>query len=197
MTTTDENGEIPQQVDSFTEKGIARASFAITRPGEVEIRAVSEPAVVSGFVQFEASNEGAAPIVVTPTSPVTATVEVIPTITPTSTPTSDLITAEGRPRLGAWLLVMLAVVGGALLMFWAVSRIVSLRWGLRWGLCVFLGGLAAYNYLALDFPGATNWIATSSGAFGVLVLTFSGEVIGALAAWVWMKVLSEPASPGD
>jgi hypothetical protein len=61
-------------------------------------------------------------------------------------------------------IVMLAVLGGSFLMFWAVSRIVSLRWGLRWALCVFLGGLAAYNYLALDFP--RGWIATSAARLG-------------------------------
>ena len=112
-------------------------------------------------------------------------------------PTSDLVTAEGYPRVGIWLLVMLAVLGGALLMFWAISRIVSPRWGLRWALCVFLGGLVGYNYLALDFPGAADWIATSSGAFGVLLLTFGGQVIGALGAWIWLRVLSGPTSKED
>jgi beta-N-acetylhexosaminidase len=197
MTTTDENGEIPQEMDSYTEDGIARASFAIIRPGRVEIRAVSEPAFISGGIQFDASNEGAAVTVVAPTPQVTPTVQATPTVMPTPTPTSELITAEGRPRLGIWLIVMLAVVGGSFLMFWAVSRIVSLRWGLRWALCVFLGGLAAYNYLALDFPGAANWIATSAGAFGVLMLTIFWELIGALLAWIWMKLLSGSASPGD
>jgi hypothetical protein len=96
--------------------------------------------------------------------------------------------------VGIWLLVMLAVIGGSILMFWAVSRIVSPRWGLRWALCVFLGGLAAYNYLALGFPGATEWIASSSGAFGVLILTFAGELVGALGAWIWMQILSAPRS---
>jgi hypothetical protein len=90
-----------------------------------------------------------------------------------------------------WLLVMLALVGGAALMFWAVSRIVSLQWGLRWALCIFLGGLLAYNYLALGFPGAAEWIAEEAGAFGVLVLTFTGEVIGALGAWIWMQILAD------
>jgi beta-N-acetylhexosaminidase len=197
MSTMDETGEIQQQVDSTTVDGVARASFAINRPGKVEIRAVSEPAVISGVVQLDASNEGAAVIVVTPTSQITPTLQATPTVTPTPVPENDLVTPEGRPRLGIWLLVMLAVMGGSLLMFWAVSRIVSLRWGLRWAMCVFLGGLAAYNYLALDFPGAANWIATSAGAFGVLMLTFTGELIGALAAWVWMKLLSGSASQED
>jgi beta-N-acetylhexosaminidase len=196
MTTTDENGEIPQLVDSNTVNGIARASFPINRPGEVQIRAVSEPAVISTVIQFTASNEGAAVTVVAPTQ-VTPTLQATSTVTPTPVPTSDLVTPEGLPRVGIWLLVMMAVIGGAILMFWAVSRIVSPRWGLRWALCVFLGGLAAYNYLALDLPGAANWIATSSGAFGVLMLTFTGQVVGSLGAWIWMQILSGSRSSED
>ncbi len=34
-------------------------------------------------------------------------------MTPTPTPTSELITPEGRPRVGMWLIVMMAVFGGA------------------------------------------------------------------------------------
>jgi len=196
MSTMDESGEILQQMDSITVDGVARASFAINRPGKVEIRAVSEPAVISGALRFDASNEGAAVTVVAPTQ-VTPTLQATSTVTPTPTPVNDLVTPEGRPRVGIWMIVMMAVIGGAFLTFWAMSRIVSLRWGLRWAMCVFLGGLAAYNYLALDFPGAANWIATSAGAFGVLMLTFSGELIGALAAWVWMKLLSGSASRED
>jgi hypothetical protein len=195
MTTLEGDGSILQQVESNTVGGLARASFKINKPGEVEIKAVSEPALDSVALRFVfAPNEGAAVTVVVPTGTIAPE-----TPTPTVTPIvqNDLVSPEGYPRLGIWLLVMLAVFGGALLMFWAVSRIVSRRWGLRWALCVFLGGLAAYNYLALDFPGAADWIATSSGAFGVLLLTFSGEVIGALGAWAWMQILSGPRSQED
>lgn len=189
MSTVDENGEILQSVDSTTVDGVARASFAINRPGKVSIRVVSEPAVISGVLQFDASNEGAVVTFVAPTQ-ITPTPQATPTITPTPVPDNDLVSPEGYPRVGIWLLVMLAVTGGAVLMFWAVSRLVSPRWGLRWALCVFLGGLAAYNYLALDFPGAAEWIATSAGAFGVLVLTFAGQLLGSVGAWVWMRFLS-------
>jgi len=197
MSTTDENGEIEQPMEAFTVNGVARASFAINRPGEVEIRVVSEPAVISTVLQFEASNVGAVVTFVAPSPQVTPTMQATPTVTPTPVPTSQLITPEGRPLVGMWLIVMIAVFGGALLMFWAVNRLVSPLWGLRWGLFVFLGGLAAYNYLALDFPGAANWIASSSGAFGVLLLTFMGQVVGSLGAWVWMQVISGRASRED
>ena len=194
MSTLDEGGGILQQVDATTVGGIARASFAIDKPGKVEIRATSEPAMISGVLQFDASNEGAAVTVIVPQVSVTPE-----TVTPTATavPENDLISPEGYPRVGIWLLVMLAIIGGAALAFWAVSRIVSPRWGLRWALCIFLGGLAAYNYLALDFPGAAEWIASEAGAFGVLLLTFAGELIGSLGAWVWMQWFSERVSPAD
>jgi beta-N-acetylhexosaminidase len=197
MTTTDENGEILQFVDSTTVDGVARASFAITRPVSVEIRVVSEPAVLSGAIQIplDPSNEGAAATVIVPQA--SPTITPTPTVTPTPVPEYKWITPEGRPQLEMWLIVMIAVIGGAFLTFWAMSRLVSPRWGLRWALCVFLGGLAAYNYLALGLPGGANWIATSAGAFRVLMLTFAGELLGSLAAWIWMKLFSEPALRED
>ena len=194
MSTRDEIGQIPQQIEATTSAGIARASFPINEPGKVEISAASEQAGISEVLQLDASNEGAAVTVVVPQVTMTPTVT---TPTATAVPENDLISPEGYPRIGIWLLVLLALSGGAALAFWAVSRIFSPRWGLRWALCVFLGGLLAYNYLALDFPGAAEWIASEAGAFGVLLLTFAGEVIGALVAWIWMQWFSERVSPAD
>ncbi|MFT3895035.1 MAG: glycoside hydrolase family 3 N-terminal domain-containing protein [Anaerolineales bacterium] len=191
MSTKEGTGGIQNQVEATTINGLARASFVIDKPGIVEISAVSEPAMVSAVLQFNASEVAAPVIIVTPQVTFTPT-PILPTSTPT--PVNDLITPEGYPRIGVWLLVMLAIFGGAFLSFWAVSRLVSTRWGLRWALCIFLGGLLAYNYLALGFPGATNWVAAKSGAFGVLVLTFAGEAIGGLTAWAWMTLFSEPGS---
>lgn len=193
MSTRDERGETWQQIETTTTVagGIARATFAIEKPGKVEISAVSEPAVVSQLIRFDASNEGAAVTVVVPQ---VTTTPVIPTATATPVPENDLVSPEGYPRIGIWLLVLLTLSGGALLGYWAVSRIFSPRWGLRWALCIFLGGLLGYNYLALDFPGAAAWIASEGGAFGVLVLTFVGEIIGIIGAWTWMRLISEPTS---
>lgn len=191
MNTKEESGGILNQFETTTTNGLSRASFVIDKPGTVEISVVSEPAVTSVVLQIDASDEGAAVIIVTPEVTTTPA-----PVTPTSTPTpeSDLVTREGYPRIGVWLLVLLAIFGGALLSYWAVSRIVSTRWGLRWALCIFLGGLLSYNYLALGFPGAAEWIASDAGPFGVLVLTFAGEALGALAAGIWMQWFSEPGS---
>lgn len=196
MSTTDENGKIEEFAESETVDGVARTSFAITRLGSVEIRAVSEPAVKSGLVRILLDPSNDVPVTVIPPE-VSPTVTPTPTVTVSPTPTRGLVTPDGYPRVEMWLIVMMAVIGSTVLTFWAMSRLVSQRWGLRWSLCVFLGGLAAYNYLALGFPGAANWVATSSGAFGVLMLTLAGELIGSLAAWIWMTLFSEPALRED
>lgn len=184
MSTRDEKGPVLRQINAVTTDGVARASFAIDQPGQVEIIAISEPALVSDAVRFEAGTE---PVAVTIIPPLVTATPIPPTPTVTLPPESDLISREGHPRIGVWLLVLLALFGGAVLAYWAVSRISSPRWGLRWALCVFIGGLLGYNYLALGLPGAAEWIANDGGAFGVLLLTFAGEVLGVLAAWLWMR----------
>jgi beta-N-acetylhexosaminidase len=196
MSTRVETSAILRVVDAATVDGVARATFVIDKPGSVEIRVVSGPAQVSAVLRFETSNEGGVAVtVVAPTVPTTPTL-----ISPTPTiaaAENNLVSLEGYPRLGMWLLMLLALFGSAGLAFWAVSKIISPRWGLRWALCIFFGGLLGYNYLALGFPGAANWIAMDAGAIGVLILTFGGEVLGGISAWIWLRWFSGPASQED
>lgn len=191
MSTRDEGGGILNQIESTTTDGIARASFLIDKPGKVQISAASEPAVVSEVLLFDAGSEGAAVTVIVPQVSVTPE-PVTPTVT--TIPENDLVSPDGHPRIGVWLISLLALFGGALLALWAISRIVTPRWGMRWALCIFLGGLLGYNYLALDMPGAADWIASESGALGVLILIFVGELIGLVCAWGWMRWANESRS---
>ncbi len=191
MSTRDDIGGILRQVDSITMAGVARATFVIDNPGSVEINVSSEPALTSGTIQFIASSEGVA-VTVIPVVTATAT-EVLPTPTTVVVP-PPWITPEGYPRAGGWLLTLLALFGSAGLVFWAASKIVSMQWGFRWALCAVIGGLLGYNYLALGLPGAADWVAAEAGAGGMLVLTFAGEGLGIIAAWVWQQWFSEPAS---
>ncbi len=195
MSTRDESGIILQQVETTTVDGIAKASFAIDKPGKVEVKVISEPAVISEVLQFDATSEGVAVTVVVPN--VTETPEVI-SPTPTVVVENNLISPDGYPRVGVWLMALLAVFGSAVLTYWAMSRILSMRWGLRFALCVLIGGFGAYNYLALGFPRATAWIASESGgAFGVLLFTFAGEALGVIVAWIWMRWFSAQGTRAD
>jgi len=188
MSTRDETGSILKQEEATTVNGIARTSFVIDKPGKVEVGAVSEPAVISDVLQFDATSEGVAVTVVAPV--VTNTPEP-PTPTPTPTPENGFISPDGYPRAGIWFIVLLGVFGSAMLAFWAVSRMIQPRWGVRFALSVLIGGFGAYNYLALGFPRALTWIASDSGgAFGVLLFTLAGEAFGVILAWIWFRVTS-------
>ena len=187
MSTSDEVGSILKQVEATTLDGMARASFVIDKPGKVEVRAISERAILSDVLQFNATSEGVA---VTVIAPVISTPEP-PVPTPTIIPENNFISPDGYPRAGIWLLVLLGIVGSTLLTFWAASRIIAPRWGVRFALLVLIGGFGAYNYLALGFPRASTWISSESGgAFGVLLFTLAGEALGIILAWLWWRLFS-------
>lgn len=189
MSTSDETGSILKQVETTTLDGMARASFVIDKPGKVEVHAVSEPAVVSAVLQFDATSEGVAVTMVAPVI-ITATPEP-PTPTPTVIPENNFISPEGYPRAGIWFLVLLGISGSAALVFWAVSRVIAPRWGLRFALSVLIGGFGAYNYLALGLPRAQAWVSSDSGgAFGILLFTLAGEALGIVLAWSWWRLSS-------
>jgi beta-N-acetylhexosaminidase len=182
MVLTGQGGGILQQIETVTAQGVARASFGLDKPGLLEIQAASEPANVSEVLRLDVSGGG--PVAVTVIVPA-HTETVLPTPQVTLPPPEDsFVTPEGYPRLSAWLLVMVALLGGAWLAYWAGISFLGLRDGVRWGLCTVLGGLLAYNYLALGLPGSQAW-TTHNGVWGVLTLTILGEALGWGAGWLW------------
>jgi hypothetical protein len=151
--------------------------------------------MISEVLQFDATDAGVAVTVVVPV--LTQEVAVIEP-TPTVLPQNNLISPDGYPRTGLWFLVLFAAFSSAGLAYWAVSHILNPRWGLRFALCVLIGAFAAYNYLALGFPGAVNWISSETGgAFGVLLFTLAGEALGVISAWVWWRWFSGSALQAD
>ena len=184
ISVTGEGGGLIEQQESQTIGGVARASYRLAKPGLLEIRASSEPAVISQALQLDVA-EGA-PMIVTVIVPMT-TETVLPTPIP-STPMSesDFVTSDGHPRFGGWMLILFVLAGGALLAYWVGGSFGPARWRVRWGLCALVGGLLAYNYLALGMPGAVNALVDWGG--GALVgITIFGEALGAFAAWLWMR----------
>lgn len=183
MLLSGEGGGIIQQLDQTTTDGIARASFALEKPGLVEIRATSEPAILSDVIQIDVSSGEAVAITVIAPIP-SETPEPTP-IPPTPEEEDKFITKDGYPRLNGWILVIMFIGLSALLMYWAGSQLrSSRRWGWRWGICVLVGGLAGYNYVALGLPGSALFVS-AAGLNGVVLIVAIGEVVGLIAAWLW------------
>jgi len=190
LVLSGEGGGTLQQIESFTSQGVAHASFRLEKPGLIEISTSSDPATISEIIQLDVSSGEAVAVTVIVPVP-TETLSLTEAISPTPAEESDFtLIANGHPRFGGWLLVMIFLGGGTWLAYWVGSRLQSHRWGIRWALCALLGGLVTYNYLALGLPGGITWVK-QTGVFGVISLTIVGELVGWGCAWLWAKRISD------
>lgn len=182
------NGATTQLVEAKTIDGVASGTFHLEKEGFTEIQATSPPAEVSVALQLDVSSgQVAAVTVVAPTPGATLMPTAVPSPVPTPVPPEGtFVSAEGKLLLPSWFVTMLILGSVAGLTFFAAGRRRPLRWVLRWTFCVFLGGLAAYNYAALGLPGSANWLAQAGfmALFGMILL---GVGLGLLAAFIWEK----------
>lgn len=184
MLLTGEGGGILQQEESTTVQGVARASFGLDKPGLLEIRVSSEPAVISEVLQLDVSQSGAVAVTV-----------VVPELTQSLQPTPEAVVVEevnpyisedGFPRFSAWLIAMLVILLSAWSAYQLTAAAASRRFARRWALGILLGGLLAYNLLALGLFGITKWIV-NSGVAGVVIFVILGELIGFVGGWFWSR----------
>jgi beta-N-acetylhexosaminidase len=184
MLLTGEGGGILQQVESVTTQGVARASFGLDKPGLLEIRVSSEPAVISEVLQLDVSQSGAVAVTV-----------VVPELTQSIEPTPEApveeevdpyISEDGFPRFSSWVIAMFVILISAGVAYMVTIRVANRRSALRWALGVLLGGLLAYNFLSLGLFGITNWMI-SSGVSGVVTFVVLGELLGFVGGWLWSR----------
>lgn len=184
MLLTGEGGGILQQVETVTTDGVARAAFGLDKPGLLEIRVTSEPAVISEVLQLDVSQSGEVAVTV-----------VVPELTQSAQPTplppepeepDSFVTREGYPRVSAWSLSMLIVLLGAGAFFAIASQFLKRTASLRLALGMLLGGLLAYNLMAFGLFSLPDWLA-GQGVSGVFSATLAGQLIGLGGGWVWWR----------
>lgn len=175
-----------QRIEAQTVSGIARADFQLNETGLLDIRVSAGNATVSETLRLDISDVGiaAAVTIIPPALPQQATVTPR-ALTPTPTAVPSSYVYAGKLGMGMWGVSLILWLFGALIAFMAGERIESQRWGVRWALTTMLGGLAAYNYLALGLPGST--IATADGLSSVIIFIVLAELLGWLAGWLWLR----------
>ncbi len=178
-------GGVVQQINAVTLQGLARASFSIDRPGLIEIRAESDPALTSEVMQLDASGEGLSVTIVAPTPNISLTPTLEAIVTPDVEPSSPL--AQGYPGLGGWFGMMLILGGLGILAYWLGKRYIATRWGVRWALCIVAGGLLAYTYLAVRLPGAAVYLQRR-GWLGMMGVVLLGAAVGFGSAYAWRRL---------
>jgi len=179
-----------QQIDTETIDGVARAIYRIERSGVLEIHATTEQGARTNLLRLDMVSGGVT--VVAPTPQPTETPTPIPTVTVTPTPT---ITPTQPPppvsmQLSDWFYALAILVTGAAGVAYLGIRQAVARWGLRWALTGVIGGIAAYNYLAFNLPGAES-VLRNVGTMGVLLITLGGVFFGWIIGFLW-KQLSSP-----
>jgi len=188
------DGSILQQIDTTTFQGVARATFRLERSGSFEIRAVSEPAMNSNIIQIDVSEKGGEVSVVTETPATSTAPTAVETATPTPLPLPPEENTAADVNVGMWFLVTLLSGGLSYLAFTFGKRLISIQWGVRLALCTLLGGVVGYNYLALHLPGSLSLLAKNPWG-GAVALASGGALLGAVAGWLWWRLVNAPGKP--
>jgi beta-N-acetylhexosaminidase len=170
---------------AFTFEGLARTTYLINDSGGLEIYAESENAR-SENLKLDIPLPNAVTETVTPTEKPTNTATLEPTATtpvPLATPTPA---PEPTPQTAFfdWVMALLISAGISFLSYRLALLIGEPRWAVRAGLLAFIGGLLAYTYLALQMPGADQFLEISV-SLSVFLGTLVGAVIGMLATLSW------------
>ncbi|HAE60321.1 MAG TPA: hypothetical protein DCG54_12655, partial [Anaerolineae bacterium] len=189
-----DEGGIGQQIETETSQGSAKATFRLDQAGNIEIRASSEPATVSNIIQLNVTSEGSSVVIITPTPEPTEFPSPTPVTTPEPVIRENPLTNAGYPNLFGWLMIMLILAGGSGLTYWLMGQILEPRWSIRWAMLVLLGGLATYNYLILELPGAAAWL-DGRGLAAFLQAVILGQVFGFTLGWAWRSFVLSSRKP--
>jgi beta-N-acetylhexosaminidase len=178
-------------MEGTTAAGVAIAPVTLDRLGVLTIQAESEPARTSQILQLNIQ-EG----VVTVIAP---TPEPSDTPEPTQTPPQETVTPEsaeqppatppeGRAGAGAAYLG-LGIVGVGLVAsagYFATGAAPGSARSRRL-LLIVIGGLALYDYAAVNLPGSAA-LLQAWGPWGGLVLGAAGGLLGWGAWWLWARL---------
>ncbi len=202
--------------ETTTVNGIARTSFTLTRPGQVQIRAASLDATTSVTFQVIVSENALAATMrtiepptltatpspsntstatatetytatVPPTATATASFTVVPTARPTATPTPTPIPAVARVGPRDFVAAILGLLLISLIGF-AVgwASIRTMDAGLHVLLSCVIGGLIGYIYYASGLLGA-DFFRINLRDVGALVVTVGTGLSGLLAGWISIR----------
>jgi beta-N-acetylhexosaminidase len=184
-------GVIAQIIESETSHGIARANIRVEASGLIQIRVESDLARSANPLVFDIPAD-AIPTQTEPTPTNQPTETPTPTATNTPTPTLEPTPTPIPPRdqtnFGDWTLAFVVTLVIGISTYWASSMFGQIRWGVRAGFLILIGGLAAYSYIALGMPGSKP-LLQDLGTRGVLLVTMIGAAVGAAASWSWRGII--------
>jgi len=191
-----EGGPIFKLLEASTVSGSAQVSYSIESEGSLEISAESgSTQAVSDILQFDVIGINPEGIAEQATQAAGDNADSNGSEEAAETVENGSSEAESL-RLQAsfteWVLAVAVSVFVSLFAYQLGSSSVNVRWGVRWALWAFIGGMISISYLALGLPGSANLIV-NWGIWGVVFATVLGSVLGWLIAWLWRSRASGSA----
>jgi beta-N-acetylhexosaminidase len=180
-------------VETTTIEGVAHASYRLSSLGILEVRATSEPAVVSDVLQLDIKEGEAAVITaIAPTIAVTPTqgLNVDPTEIGSSPNTNEHI--PGNNNFSNWFIAMVIVAISTFLNFQLGLRFINQLWGIRIGLTTLVGGQLCY-VIILFTPVKGEVLLPLQHTFLIGLVCIGGSVLGGFGGWIWYKLNSKAA----
>lgn len=184
FVTSEEQGLVlPDQVTTIS--GVAELRFTLDQIGSVEITAKSDPAILSGRISLEITEEGVTAEVQTvePPSttmaPVTETEEVLdPAAQVTPTAVATEIPTVPNVQFGDLYLSVFGLLFFAGIVFAYGYRERDINFALLLSLPVLVGGLLLYNYYAMLLPGTGIWRGLISERWAAALAAWLGGLLG-------------------
>jgi len=170
---------IQQQIETVTVQGVAQTTYKITETSPIEIRATSDPALLSQIITINIINgEEAAVTAVLPTMIPTEVPD--RTVTPaeiTPTPTVEPPTAEEEALpFGVGLISLVVVWGIGLGVGGIAAKTLAMRLAYQQSMFTIIGGMVAY-VATLLLPAPRNGFL-QAGLPGILVAILLGCGVG-------------------
>ncbi len=195
---SESSGATQQQMETVTMDGVANAQYRIERPGLLEIHASNDQGAQTNLLRLDITSGVSVGVTeVAPTPQPTPTPTETPTATPTVTitpmPTATVVPPPPpRVEMKDWFFALLVILSAAAVVSWYGIRQAMTRWGLRWALCGVIGGMLAYNYIALNLPGSED-LLREAGTSGVLMVSALGVILGWAVGIAWRLLAAPPA----
>jgi beta-N-acetylhexosaminidase len=177
-----------QQIETVTQNGIAKASYQITQPGQIEIRVISEPAMISQVLQLEVKEGEASQVTaIAPTAQISPTPFMSPTDDNPASSTSSSATRSEKLNFLDWLISILIIGLCSFGVYQIGRRNYSSRWGIRWATCSVIGGLLFYSTAVILRKASLS----NTGTQEIIILGLTsvcGSVVGWAIGYIWMML---------
>ncbi|HRN51399.1 MAG TPA: glycoside hydrolase family 3 N-terminal domain-containing protein [Anaerolineales bacterium] len=189
-----EQTTLQRQITAQTHLGIASTTYSIEDEGTMVLTASSgnPPALALGQ-QFRVAGINPEGLALQATQTAQSILATQAAQTPLPTVQPPAVDVVRRTDLVDWFLWVLISSVAALGAYQTGINLYQVRWGVRWALTTFIGGLFVGCYLALDLP-ASRAILEFGGKWGLVIAVLGGCLAGLLAGWAWRLRGRRPAS---